>query len=469
MNKHHMSAELIFPKGFLFGTATSSYQIEGAALEDGRGPSIWDAFCRQLGAVVNFENGDVACDHYNRLEQDLDMIQQLGMQAYRFSVAWPRVIPEGRGAVNELGLDFYDRLVDGLLKRGIEPHVTLYHWDLPLALHQTGGWTIRSTAEAFCEYAGVVAGRLGDRVKSYSTLNEPFCSAILGYFEGVHAPGLQDMGLAMRAVHHLLLGHGLALEATRAKAPAASHGIVLNFTPGYPADDSEDAHRATRLHDLINNRLFADPILSGKYPADLIELWSAGYGDNLLPIQQGDMEIISRPLDFLGINYYTRHVLTSLKDGDTAQFNMTTHDPEVTDMDWAIYPLGLTELLLRLQREYLLPPLFIMENGMACRDELHNGVVRDGARVSYLNRHLAALLLAMARGVQVKGYFAWSLMDNFEWAWGYEKRFGLVYVDYETLERTPKQSALWYRDVIAANFDAHKHSEHSSGEALCPR
>ncbi|TDE85607.1 GH1 family beta-glucosidase [Deinococcus sp. S9] len=427
-----------FPAGFTFGVATSAYQIEGATSEDGRGPSIWDTFCREPGRIRDGSSGDVACDHYHRWEADLDLIAALGVNAYRFSVAWPRVQPDGRGPVNAAGLDFYERLTDGLLARGIEPHVTLYHWDLPQPLQDTGGWPNRDTAERFAEYSAAVAGRLGDRVRSYATLNEPWCSSILSYEIGEHAPGLRDRRLALAAAHGLLLGHGLALPELRRQAPHAAAGIVLNLGPQMPASDRPEDVAAARLADGRFNRWFLEPLLRGEYPRDVWEACSADVPE----VREGDLALIAAPLDFLGVNYYSRGVLSASGGGVPA-------GAPVTAMGWEIYPQGLTDLLLRLQADYpSLPPILITENGAAFTDRLEDGRVHDPERVRYLQTHLAALRRALDAGVDVRGYFAWSLMDNFEWAYGYEKRFGLVYVDYPTQTRVLKDSGHWYRQFL---------------------
>ncbi|EYB68124.1 Beta-glucosidase [Deinococcus phoenicis] len=427
-----------FPANFTFGVATSSYQIEGAAFEDGRGPSIWDTFCREPGRIRDGSRGDVACDHYHRWEADLDLIASLGVDAYRFSVAWPRVQPSGSGPVNAAGLDFYERLTDGLLARGVAPHVTLYHWDLPQPLQDAGGWTNRETAHRFAEYGAAVAGRLGSRVKSYATLNEPWCSSVLSYEIGEHAPGLQDRRLALAAAHGLLLGHGLALPEVRRLAPASQAGIVLNLGPQMPASDQPGDRAAARLADGRLNRWFLDPLLCGAYPQDV---WDA-CGADVPEVREGDLALIAAPLDFLGVNYYSRGVLGAAGGSVPA-------GASVTDMGWEIYPQGLTDLLTRLKADYpTLPPVVITENGAAFADQLQGGQVHDPARVQYLQTHLEALRQALAAGVDVRGYFAWSLMDNFEWAYGYEKRFGLVYVDYPTQTRILKDSAHWYRQFL---------------------
>ena len=425
-----------FPSDFVFGVATSAYQIEGAAREDGRGPSIWDTFCQEPGRIRDGGGGDVACDHYHLWPGDLDLIRDLGVDAYRFSVAWPRVQPDGRGATNEAGLDFYERLVDGLLARGVTPYLTLYHWDLPQPLQDAGGWVSRETAHRFAEYARLVAGRLGDKVRSYATLNEPWCSSILSYQLGEHAPGLRDRKAALAAAHHLLLGHGLAVEALR-EMVNADLGIVLNLNPAYPATDDPRDLAAARQFDGTFNRWFLDPVLRGEYPADV---WEA-YGEDVPEVREGDLKCIRQPLDFLGVNYYSRAFVS--KDGQKPE------GASYTDMGWEVYPSGLTDLLLRVQRDYAPPPMLVTENGAAYPDALDGDQVRDAERVAYLAAHLEAVRDAMREGARVNGYFAWSLMDNFEWAFGYTKRFGLLYVDYATQRRIWKDSAHWYRDLLS--------------------
>jgi len=432
-----------FPAGFVWGAATSAFQVEGAAAQDGKGPSIWDAFCREPGRIADGSSGEVACDHYHRLEEDLDLLAWLGVGAYRFSIAWPRVQPAGSGAVNEPGLAFYDRLVDGLLARGIRPFATLYHWDLPLALQERhGGWRSRETAHRFADYAAIVGRRLGDRVASFATLNEPWVVAVLGHERGVFAPGIADRATAMQVSHHLLLGHGLAVDALRASGTAAPVGIVLNLSPAHARTTSaEDAAKA-RLEDGLGARWYLDPLFKGRYPADVL----AHLGPDAPGIRDGDLQAIGRPIDFLGVNYYMRTVASAGEPWSPAQSGAA-----VTDMGWEIYPAGLTELLERLHRDYAPLPLYITENGAAFRDEAVAGAVEDEDRRRYLADHVAAVAEAIARGVDVRGYFVWSLLDNFEWASGYEKRFGIVRVDFATGERTPKRSAHWYRRLIAAN------------------
>lgn len=428
-----------FPRDFVWGVATSAFQIEGAPRADGKGPSIWDEFCRVPGAIADGGNGDVACDHYHRLESDLDLIADLGVTAYRFSISWPRVQPLGTGPANDRGLAFYERLVDGLLERKIQPYATLYHWDLPAELqHRDGGWLARDTAYRFAEYAQIVAQRLGDRIVSFATHNEPWVSAVLGYERGVFAPGVKDRRVAYQASHHLLLSHALAMQAIRANTKAGV-GIVLNMSPVYPATESElDAHHA-RLEDGRLIRWYTDALLKGQYPADIVD----HLGADAPQVQPGDAQLIAQPCDFLGINYY--HPTVSSGDNPAAP---ASNGAAVTDMGWEVAPHRLADLLLRLHRDYRLPPVFITENGAAYRDAVVGGRVEDEQRRQYIESHLVAVASAIQRGVDVKGYFVWSLMDNFEWAEGYRKRFGIVHVDYATLRRTLKSSAVWYRSLL---------------------
>lgn len=435
---------LRFPPDFVWGVATSSYQIEGATSADGRGPSIWDTFSATPGMVAGGGTGEVACDHYRRWGHDVDLMARLGIGAYRFSVAWPRVIPRGTGAVEQHGLDFYDRLVDALLERGIAPYATLYHWDLPQPLQDAGGWPERDIVDAFVAYADVVTARLGDRVAAYATLNEPWCSAFLGYSVGQHAPGLTDPALGLQAAHHLLLAHGSALEVMRANAPAAKHGIVLNLIPAYPASETPEDAAAARGFDGFFNRWYLDPILRGHYPEDVWE----GYGDIVPEVRDGDLARIATPIDFLGVNYYSRAVMAHDPNAPWPGFRQLPFDTPPTDMGWEVYPKGLSDLLLRVQREYAPPPMYVTENGAAYPDELRDGAVDDPLRVAFFEQHVAALHDAIQQGADVRGYFAWSLMDNFEWQHGYGMRFGLVHVDYETQVRTPKRSATWYARLI---------------------
>ncbi|RBM07295.1 GH1 family beta-glucosidase [Streptomyces sp. PT12] len=442
------------PRDFRWGVATSSYQIEGAVAEDGRTPSIWDTFCRVPGAVAGGENGDVACDHYHRYAEDVDLIAGLGVDAYRFSLAWPRIQPGGRGPVNARGIAFYDRLVDTLLDRGITPWVTLYHWDLPQDLEDAGGWPARDTALRFADYADLAHDALGDRVVHWTTLNEPWCSAMLGYDQGVHAPGRRDFGAAMHAVHHLLLGHGLAARRLRAKGGAdLDLGITLNMGHATPASDSQADRDAARRADGLAARVYLDPLVRGHYPEDVVEhLASRGV---TLPVQDGDLAAISTPLDVLGINYYSSHQFAgTAEDGSTTDaegqpvVRAVPFGRPVTAMGWEIVPEGLTALLVRLHEEYGLP-LVITENGAAFDDVAEaDGTVHDADRIAYFAEHLRAVGAAREAGADVRGYFAWSLFDNFEWAYGYDKRFGIVRVDYDTQRRTVKDSGAWYRETV---------------------
>jgi len=431
---------LRFPDGFRWGTSTSAYQVEGAVDEDGRGESIWDRFCRQPGAIADASNGDVACDHYHRLEPDLDLIASLGVDLYRFSVSWPRVQPAGAGAWNEKGLAFYDRLVDGLLARGLAPHLTLNHWDLPQALQDQGGWNARATVDRFVEYALGIQRRLGDRLATITTHNEPWVVAWLGHAEGTFAPGIRSRKVASQVAHHLLLSHGRALQALRADGARARLGIVLNMAHTMPLTDSPADAAAARLDDARGRRWYADPLFKGHYPAEVL----AELGDDAPVVEPGDMAVIATPIDFLGINYYSRH----LSKASGALLPEDKPCPK-TDMGWEIYPDGLRELLLTMHRDYTLPPTYITENGGAFPDPVVDGRVHDADRTDYLAGHIQAVGEALAQGVPMAGYMVWSLMDNFEWASGYAKRFGIVHVDYETLARTPKDSALWYRDLVA--------------------
>ncbi len=435
-----------FPPGFVWGVATSAFQIEGAAQADGKGESIWDRFCRQPGAIADGSNGDQACDHYHRLESDLELIAGLGVDAYRFSVSWPRVQPLGQGAFNEAGIVFYERLVQGLLARGIKPYLTLNHWDLPQALQEQGGWANRDTVQHFVAYARHVAQRLGHRVAAITTHNEPWVMAVLGHESGIFAPGIRHRGTAMQVAHHLLLSHGLALQALRADGCTARLGIVLNLSPIGPATPSPEDVAAARLEDGRSVRWYMDPLFRGEYPADV---WQH-LGADVPHIEPGDMAAIATPMDFLGINYYTRGVVSA-----SGAWSAQTSGKPLTDMGWEIVPEGLTELLTRLNRDWTLPPLYVKENGAAFQDTLQEGRVHDVERTDYIASHIAAVGEALAQGVPMAGYMVWSLMDNFEWASGYAKRFGIVHVDYATLTRTPKDSYLWYRDFLLAQ-QAHR-------------
>ncbi|MBQ0943404.1 beta-glucosidase [Ideonella sp. 4Y16] len=433
-----------FPSDFLWGVATSSFQIEGATQVGGRGASIWDTFCRQPGAIADGSHGDIACDHYHRLEQDLDLIASLGVACYRFSISWPRVQPLGQGAWNPAGLAFYDRLLDGLSRRGIRAFATLNHWDLPQALQDQGGWGSRDTVHQFVNYARGIQARFGDRLAGLTTHNEPWVVATLGHEQGVFAPGLKSRCLAMQVSHHLLLSHGLTLQALRAEGAREPLGIVLNIAPCEPATDRPEDRAAARLADGHARRWYTDPLFTGRYPEDV---W-ADLGPDAPKVQPGDLADIAQPMDYLGVNYYTRHIVSA--QGQPV-------DPQaagrpVTAMGWEIYPRGLTDLLLQLKADYPgLPPVHITENGGAFPDPVAaDGTVHDQDRTDYLRHHIAAVADALDRGVPMAGYMVWSLMDNFEWASGYAKRFGIVHVDYTTLARTPKASARWLQAFLHA-------------------
>lgn len=449
-----------FPEGFLWGAATASYQVEGAPTEDGKGPSIWDTFTRTTGKIHHGDTGDIATDHYHRLEHDLDLMAELGLTAYRFSVAWPRILPQGTGSVNQPGLDFYRRLVEGLLERSIAPALTLYHWDLPQALEDRGGWTNRDITEWFADYASVVYDALRDRVPMWITLNEPWVSAWAGYGAGVHAPGSSDPIKALVATHHLLLAHGRAVEVMRAAGRTGRAGITLNLSPTPPASDSEQDVAAAQLADGYYNRLYLDPVFLGSYPEDLLERFRSG--TDFAFIRDGDLDVISGRLDFLGVNYYTRLMVSaSPPTGDRTTRSLpdaleATIVPapgvDSTALGWGIEPDGLTELLVRIRDEFTDIPLYVTENGAAYHDYVTpEGAVQDPERIEFLRAHFIAAHKAIERGVDLRGYFVWTLMDNFEWTLGYSARFGIVYVDYRTQTRVPKESAGWYADVIRRN------------------
>jgi beta-glucosidase len=429
-----------FPQDFKWGVATSSFQIEGAHDRDGKGPSIWDTFCATDGKIADASNGHVACEHYERWPEDIELISRMGVNAYRFSMSWPRVQPDGQGEWNEAGFAFYDQLISALAQRGIELHLTLNHWDLPQSLQDQGGWANREVCTHFTRYATEVARRFGHRVHSICTHNEPWVIAILGYEQGIFAPGIQSKKQAMQAVHHLLLSHGMALQAMRGLGLTTAMGIVLNLSPIYPAsDDPLDVAKA-KLDDGLILRLYMDALFKGFYPQDVIE----HLGADAPPVQPGDLATIAQANDFLGVNYYTRNFSSCGNPWDVASTGNT-----VTDMGWEVYPQGLTELLCRLHNDYQPHRLWVTENGAAFKDQLVNGVVDDAQRLAYIRDHIAATHDAMATGVPVGAYFAWSLMDNFEWASGYAKRFGLVHVNFETQQRTFKNSALWYQKFLS--------------------
>jgi beta-glucosidase len=458
-------AGLAFPTGFVWGAATAAYQIEGATSAHGRGRSIWDTFSHTAGRVRGGDTGDVACDHYHRYAGDVALMAELGLAAYRFSVAWPRIQPDGTGPANPAGLDFYDRLVDTLVSHGIDPIATLYHWDLPQALEDRGGWAARDTAHRFAEYAVLVYDRIGDRVGTWVTLNEPWCAAFLGYAAGIHAPGRTEPAAAFAACHHLLLGHGQAVRAIRERGAASAPAIGLTLNPSAvrPLDPSADADvAAARLVDGLQNRLFLDPLSGRGYPSDVLAVIRrfCDGADGPAWLHDGDEQIIAAPVDLLGVNYYSPTVVTHRPGHPGAAPFPGTEDiafvpapGPVTAMDWTIEPASLTDLLERLARDYPGTPLWITENGAAFEDQLSAGGdrVADPDRVRYLDGHLRAVHAAIERGVDVRGYLVWSLLDNFEWAEGYHKRFGLYYVDYATQARVRKDSAGWYQQVIAQN------------------
>ncbi|WP_100813533.1 GH1 family beta-glucosidase [Microbacterium lacus] len=468
-NSDYRDAGLVFPDGFTFGSATASYQVEGAFDEDGRGPSIWDTFSKTPGKVWNGDTGDVACDHYHRVDSDLDLMQDLGLGAYRFSIAWPRIQPTGTGAPNQAGIDFYSRLVDGLLERDIRPVATLYHWDLPQPLEDAGGWPVRATADAFERYAEIMGAALGDRVHTWTTLNEPWCSAYLGYGQGGHAPGRHEPAAALAAVHHLNLAHGRAVQALRATSTGdPDYSVTLNFhvLRGLENSRGEDAADAMRRIDALANRAFTGPMLRGEYPDDLLED-TASVTDWAF-VQDGDLEQINQPIDVLGVNYYSTATVR-LWDGESPKQQNDGHKGAeggtawpgsndivefveqpgpYTTMGWNIAPEGLEELLLSLREQFPEQALMVTENGAAFDDAVAgDGSVPDAERLDYLRRHFTAAHRAMQAGVDLRGYFVWSLMDNFEWGYGYAKRFGIVRVDFDSLERTVKDSGLWYRDL----------------------
>jgi beta-glucosidase len=452
-----MSARDPFKDYMLLGSATASYQIEGAVAEDGRTPSIWDTFSHTPGRVERGETGDVADDHYHRWESDLDLMASLGLEAYRFSIAWPRIQPGGSGAVNDAGVSFYSRLVDGLLERGIRPWATLYHWDLPQELEDAGGWTNRDTASRFAEYAARAVEALGDRVDGWITLNEPWCAAFLGYAAGVHAPGRTSPAASLAAAHHLNLAHGLAVpEIRRAATNAPQVAVTLNLHVVRPADDATGPEAVRRV-DAVGNRIFLDPMLHGRYPQDLLDDQRAI--SDFAFVRPGDVELIHQPIDLLGINYYSTDLVRLREGVDPLRSTAPSPWPACgdvefveqpgprTDMGWNIDPSGLDELLVRSWEEFGIP-LAVTENGAAFPDRVEDGRVHDAARIDYLARHLEAAARAIERGVDLRGYFVWSLLDNFEWSFGYAKRFGIVRVDYDTQERIPKDSARWFAELI---------------------
>jgi beta-glucosidase len=436
-----------FSNDFLWGAANAAYQVEGAAALDGRGPSIWDVFVRRPGATTRGDTGDVACDQYHRLEGDLDLMAELGLKLYRFSTSWSRVLPEGTGAVNEKGLDYYERLVDGLIARGIAPMLTLYHWDLPQALEEKGGWGSRDTAARFADFAGIVNRRLGDRVAWWCTVNEPWCTAFVGHRDGLHAPGHRDTGLALRAVHHQLLAHAAASERLRADGTAGRIGLALNLVSEHPATASPEDVAASRRQDGIENRIFLDPLFNGRYPEDVVAAY-AGVTDFGF-VLDGDLARISRPIDYLGVNYYEAHLTRAAPEAPGgASFDYPGR--RRTAMHIGFNPEGLLDVLKRVRRDYGDLPIIVTENGMAFADYVDpEGRINDTDRIDYWRGHLSAVAAARAAGVDVRGYVAWSFLDNFEWQAGYSVRYGMVFVDYGTQRRIVKASGRWYAGVIA--------------------
>lgn len=435
-------SKFLFPRNFSWGVATAAYQIEGAWNLDGKGESIWDRFTHTKGKILDGTNADLACDHYHLFKKDIRLMRELGVRNYRFSVSWPRVLPNGKGPANQQGLDFYDRLVDELLESNIEPYLTLYHWDLPQKLQDIGGWTNRDVCKYFADYSALMAKKLGDRVKYWTTLNEPWVIANLGYKTGEMAPGIQDEKTCIQVIHNLLLAHGMSVQAVRAADAKAKLGIVLILFPTHPASDSADDIRASEFAWKKESAWYLDALFKADYPADI---WQH-FADMAPEVHPGDMALISQELDYLGVNFYFRSVMSS--GGRLEQIP----GAEYTDMGWEVHAPALRHLLKKLNKDYRLPPIYITENGAAYKDELSpDGKIHDGKRLLYIRDHLLELHAAIEQGVDVQGYFLWSLMDNFEWAFGFSKRFGIVHVDYETQRRTLKDSAHWYASVIQRN------------------
>lgn len=437
-----------FPRGFTWGVATSAYQIEGAAKEDGKGESIWDRFSHTPGKIKDGSTGDVACDHYHRFKEDIDLMKQMGVNAYRFSVSWPRILPDGKSNVEQRGLDFYSRLVDELLKKNITPWVTLYHWDLPQALEEKGGWPDRKTADHFANYVDVVTRKLGDRVKNWVTINEPFCASYLSYYEGVQAPGRKDLKAALSAAHTTLLAHGKSIPIIRSNSPESQVGIVHVNSPVYPVDSQTSNIEAATRMDGVLNRWFLDPLYNHQYPADI----AAIYGENSPKIEGGDMEIIATPTDFLGVNYYRPLVVKSSPNSPLQMEEVTPQQARLTEMGWTVYPEGLYKILERIAANYPVSNIYVTESGAAYTDVVNpDRSIVDDKRTEYLEQHLIAVSRSINDKVPVRGYFAWALMDNFEWSEGFTRRFGLVGVNFQTQERTIKQSGQRYSEIIRKN------------------
>ena len=439
-----------FPSNFIWGAATASYQIEGAYNQDGKGESIWDRFCRTPGKVQGGDRGDVACDHYHRYRDDVKLMKEISLNAYRFSIAWSRIFPQGKGQINQRGLDFYERVVDKLLDSGIEPFVTLYHWDLPQALQEEGGWANKDTIGYFKDYAAEVSKKLGDRVHFWITHNEPWVVSFVGHYLGIDAPGIKNLSTALKVSHHLLLSHGKTVAVIRDNGDKETQvGITLNLSPVYPASESKEDKKAVKRCDGYLNRWFLEPIYKGSYPEDMLAL----YGDKAPEIQAQDLEHISTKIDFLGVNYYTRTVVKAdKKEAFWGLSSVKPTDAEYTEMNWEIYPPGIYQILKRVHNDYDEPVIYITENGVAFPDKIdENGRVNDESRIEYLKGHFLQANRAIEDGVKLSGYFVWSLLDNFEWAYGYSKRFGLIYTDYPTQKRIIKASGWWYKKVIEKN------------------
>ncbi|WP_018247646.1 GH1 family beta-glucosidase [Orenia marismortui] len=444
--------KLIFPKDFIWGSATASYQVEGAFDEDAKGESIWDRFSHTPGKVENGDTGDVACDHYHRYKEDIALMKEIGIDSYRLSISWSRILPEGKGEINQQGLDFYRNLIDELLKAGIKPAITIYHWDLPQALQDEGGWANRQTVKYFVDYAEILFNEFGDVVSQWITHNEPYVVAVHGHLTGSHAPGIKDPKVAMQVAHNILLSHGLTVKKYRELELDGEIGITLNLTSSYPNSNSQEDNEAAKRMEACINGWFLEPLFKGKYPEKLIELYGAKF--NQLDIRAGDMDIIKEEIDFLGINYYSRSLVRHNEDSDFFKIEgVKPEDSKYTAMDWEIYPDGLYDLLIKVNREYTQKPLYITENGAAFDDEIsEDGRVHDQERINYLKSHFQRAYKTIKEGVPLKGYYVWSLMDNFEWAYGYDKRFGIIYIDYnKDRKRILKDSAYWYQNVIANN------------------
>lgn len=439
-----------FPQSFLWGAASAAYQVEGATAEDGRGPSIWDVFSRKPGAVVRGDTGDVACDQYHRLDSDLDLMAEMGLRLHRFSASWSRVLPAGTGQVNARGLDYYERMVDGLLQRGIQPMLTIYHWDLPQALQDKGGWSNRDIPSHYADYASILNKRLGDRVAFWNTVNEPWCVAFVGHRDGIHAPGLRDELTALKAVHHQLLAHGLGMQRLRSEGTNGKIGLALNLVSEVPATDKPEDRNAARLQDGLENRIFLDPLFKGAYPSDVVEHYAQitdfGFA------HPDDFKLIGQPLDFLGVNYYEQH-LTRADPSDPKRKALFEYPGRRrTAMNVGVNPDGLRVMLNRVKNDYRDLPMIVTENGIATTDYVDpEGEVKDRERIEYWDEHLAAVSGAIADGVDIRGFIAWSFLDNYEWNVGYSRRYGMIFVDYGTQRRIWKASGRWYREVIASN------------------